>query len=200
MCLESSSPRILASTIADNYGQTTGGGLSIEVSGAPVVANSILWGNRAGEGAVASTIVGGAPAVDYSDVEGGWTGDGNIDADPLIEASSPATLAPFIAGNYHLSAGSPCLDSGTDDAVRFPDIPTIDFEGDARPAGTASDIGADELSGDSAPLPVVALGWIDPIAREAGRNPAFFSATRSGTDLSAPLLAPVGFAGTAHPR
>jgi hypothetical protein len=195
--LKDSSPRILASTIADNYGWTSGGGLSIETSGAPAVVNSILWGNLAGAGALPSSIVGGTPAAAYSDIEGGWAGEENSDVDPLFSEPIPAIYAPFIAGNYRIGTGSPCLDGGSGDTARFPGLPTIDFEGDARPAGSDSDMGADELSDDSAPLPVVSLGWVDPIAKEAGLDPAVFSATRSGTDLSAPLLVPVGFAGTA---
>jgi hypothetical protein len=42
--------------------------------------------------------------VTYSDVEGGFPGTGNIDAAPLWV--NPA------AGDYHLFAGSPCIDAG----------------------------------------------------------------------------------------
>ena len=57
----------------------------------------------------------------------------NIQDDPLF-------LDP-IAGDYHLTAASPCIDAGTADA---PELPAADFEGDPRIVGSAPDIGADE--------------------------------------------------------
>ncbi len=42
-------------------------------------------------------------------------------------------------GDYHLSAGSCCIDAGTSEGA-----PDTDFEGDARPQGVGYDIGADE--------------------------------------------------------
>jgi hypothetical protein len=52
---------------------------------------------------------------------------GNIEGDPLADAT------------WHLSAGSPCIDTGT-----ATDAPAADFEGEARPKGAAHDIGPDE--------------------------------------------------------
>ncbi len=53
---------------------------------------------------------------------------GNIDADPL-----------FVGGDdLHLTAASPCVDSGTCTGA-----PATD--GDPRPTGTGCDIGADEF-------------------------------------------------------
>ena len=45
----------------------------------------------------------------YSDVQGGWTGPGNIDVNPMFADTNNS--------DYRLSAGSPCIDAGTDAGV-----------------------------------------------------------------------------------
>ena len=52
-----------------------------------------------------------------------------------VKFKSP-DAAPF---DYHLTAGSSAIDLAAATAL------TVDFDGEARPAGTASDLGADEL-------------------------------------------------------
>jgi len=59
------------------------------------------------------------------------SGTHNISADPLFV--DPAN------DDYHLQAGSPCIDAGTDAGV------TTDIDGDPRPVGAGYDIGADEF-------------------------------------------------------
>ncbi|MEZ4222227.1 MAG: choice-of-anchor Q domain-containing protein [Polyangiaceae bacterium] len=52
---------------------------------------------------------------------------GNFSADPLVDAT------------YHLQAGSPAIDKGI-----ATDAPAADMDGEARPKGTAHDVGPDE--------------------------------------------------------
>ena len=56
----------------------------------------------------------------------------------------PATLNlnddPLINGTYHINASSPCVNAGVST-----EAPPIDFDGQTRPAGSAVDIGADEI-------------------------------------------------------
>jgi hypothetical protein len=122
------------------------------------ISSSIIWGNKTFDddeqedlvvqignpGSVTRSLVGG-PGV--------WPGEGNIDGDPLFE--TPGTwqdMEPspnwdpdpsrwkWIAGDYRLRPGSPCIDAGTGDGA-----PETDLDGKGRPCGVAVDMGAYEL-------------------------------------------------------
>jgi hypothetical protein len=54
-------------------------------------------------------------------------------------ADDCSVVSPMPMGDYHLGAGSMCIDAGTST-----EAPSADFEGDARPGGAAPDIGPDE--------------------------------------------------------
>ncbi len=110
---------ILNNTIVGNSAVSGGGGIHSEYLDTTTVVNTILWDNAAAEGpeiwigyvSWASTVY-----ISYSDVEGGQSsvfvdtnchldwGTGMIDSDPLFTDTD--------AGDYHLQAGSPCIDTG----------------------------------------------------------------------------------------
>lgn len=120
------SPTILHCTISGNSAYS-GGGIAC-YDGSLTITNCILWGNSATQVWPEIHYSLTPPVVTYSDVQGGWSGTGNIDADPL-----------FIGGgDYHLSEGSPCIDTGTDAGVY------ADIDGEVRPYDTGFDMGADE--------------------------------------------------------
>ena len=127
-------------TIADNVAGSLGGGIYFR--GASTVTNTILWGNSSPEGPEIAFEEESILTISYSDVQGGeaavlvgpdciirWL-EGNFDADPLFVGG----------GDYHLTAGSPCIDAGTDAGIYF------DIDGDLRPRGAGFDMGADEFS------------------------------------------------------
>lgn len=107
----------------------------------PTVINSVLWDN--GPGPIYSDATS-TTTVTYSDVQGLLGGVGNINANPLL------FNAPF----YRLSAGSPCIDRGSNAGVpidvttdvdglpRFADDPfTVDLGSGTPPV---VDMGASE--------------------------------------------------------
>ena len=127
---------LLGCTVRGNVSGLPGGGLyAFDLPGA-AVTNSIVWANAPDQLAAGAGV---GLAVTFSDVQGGFAGAGNLDADPLH--ADPAGF------DFHLLAGSPCLDAGTNGA---PGLPATDFEGNPRVLGAAVDLGVDERA---APLP-----------------------------------------------
>jgi hypothetical protein len=122
-----SSPTIINNTIANNFvGEA---GIYCEFSSFPTVSNTILWENRLDE--IYKDVSSGID-ITYSDIQGGWEGEGNINADPLFVNPVPYD------GDYHLQAGSPCIDAGDPNSPKDPD-------------GTRADMGAYYF--DQSPLP-----------------------------------------------
>ena len=118
-CDPKPSPTITNNTIVGNSATDNGSGIACHAGGSPVVINTILWNDGPDE----IYLYGGSDSitVTYSDIKGGWEGEGNINADPLfIDPDN---------GNYHLQAGSPCIDAGDPNSPKDPD-------------GTRADIGA----------------------------------------------------------
>jgi RHS repeat-associated protein/uncharacterized repeat protein (TIGR01451 family) len=140
ICNWSGSPTILYNSVQGNSANDSGGGF-YNSSGSPSIRNNILANNSASDcGGICSQGGFPGPTSDYNDV---WNNSGGdyygvtpgphaISVDPLF-VDAPA-------GDLHLTSGSPCIDAGDPD-----DFPETDFEGDSRPLGLVSDIGADEV-------------------------------------------------------
>jgi len=133
-CYYESSPNITNCTISANTAYH-GGGIYCEDYSSPIVKNSILWDDTAttsGNEIYLNTYYNSSTiTVTYSDVEGGRSGIANINVDPLFVGN----------GNYHLKAGSPCIDRGTSVGA-----PNYDIDGDPRPQGAGYDMGSDEYT------------------------------------------------------
>jgi len=160
MYSSNSSPRVTNCSFGGNSAGD-GGGMYNDSSILTVtvtVTNCILWGDSPNEFSGPRT-----PAVAYSDVQGGFSGIGNIDADPLFEDAD--------AGNFRLSAGSPCIDSGNNAAT----IAATDLDGNPR--------FVDILATPDCPQPGAACGFapvIDMGAYEVQRPPCPWDCTRTG--------------------
>ena len=172
---EHSSPTLANCTFAGNVAHIgRGGGMANYDSSSPVLTNCVFWSNRAeGGGAMYSSysmptltncivwsnwpdqisFESSLVIVNYSDVHGGYPGDSNIASDPLFVDPDN--------GDFHLGAGSPCIDAGNNAA---PSLPEYDFEGDDRVVdgdldGVAKvDMGADEALPQAIFLPLVLRG------------------------------------------
>jgi hypothetical protein len=141
MSVERSALTIHNCTLTDNEALVAGAVRCVTDSA--TLRNTIVWRNTsaAGGGSLGGI---GVPTVSYCNIEGGYPGEGNIDADPKFvdddgADGDPATQAD---NDYHLAAGSPCIDAG-DDAVTDP-WPT-DIDGQPRVSNGVVDIGADEF-------------------------------------------------------
>jgi len=144
--------RVTHGTVTGNSA-AAGGGLIHDTSSQLAVSMSIFWNNAPsgldslGDPHIAQVL--------FSDVQDGVAGDGNINADPLFVDAA--------AGNYSLSAGSPCIDAGNIDQFVF-DAGDLDEDGDfgealpvdlaelPRIVGTAPDMGAFEAEGTAVPV------------------------------------------------
>ncbi|MBK7874831.1 MAG: right-handed parallel beta-helix repeat-containing protein [Planctomycetes bacterium] len=143
LVLSSSSVTVRASTIVGNTSPTASGA-GVVISGSTgTIADSILYSNTGSGGAQTSVNQTQGATVTYSCVQGGLAGTGNISAAPLfVDAPN---------GDFHLLAGSPGIDAGSNTAL---------------PAGTTTDrSGAPRLADDPATIdtglgtaPIVDLG------------------------------------------
>ncbi len=166
---------IVNCTVVGNVAAQEGGGVEVAGSSNVAVANSILWGNAADHGSELAITTDpyrdpSAVAVSYSDVEGGiidvysdpgntleW-GEGNIDVAPSFA----------FARDYHLLAGSDCIDVGSNNPPGG--LPPDDLNGNARPLGASADMGAYEYNA-SAPSIALSTDAVEVFAPLGGPNP-----------------------------
>ena len=156
-------PIVINNTIVNNVA-----GISADVG---IFCNNILFNNGLGVGSTGDTwqnnLVYGGQTL-YSDQD--LTGiDGNISTNPFF--------ACLPSGDFHLLAGSPCIDAGTNGA---PQLPAVDFDGNPRiMAGNTNnsavvDMGAYEFNPAAPPTPCLYLNCPSNIVAIAavGQNSA----------------------------
>ena len=129
-------------TVADNGG--TGAGVAAQ--GTTVLGNSIVWGNAGGNVDAAD-----GAEVRYSCSAPAAGGEGNFAEEPQFAGE----------GDYHLRAGSPCVDAGEvrewmAEAYDFDGQRRVEVEGEGRDSWV--DIGVDEAAQDAVGAPSGAGG------------------------------------------
>jgi uncharacterized repeat protein (TIGR01451 family) len=135
------SPRLVHNTIARND-EGEGSGVYLDnLTGQATMAltNTILVSHTAG-----ITVTDGCTATLERTLWGDgawsngvdWGGGGHVDASGDV-SGAPSFVAPD-GGDYHVTAGSAAVDQG------LPTWVSTDIDGDSRPIGSGSDLGADE--------------------------------------------------------
>jgi predicted outer membrane repeat protein len=140
------SPIITNNTITGNSATTDGGGIYCDSDGDCTITNTILYGNTAAVGPELFIHLDAVVDIDASDVEGGLPlvvvdSSSTLNWGPLVIDGDPLFTDP-LNNDFHISASSPCLNSGDNLA---PGLPDSDFEGDPRIVGGIVDMGADEV-------------------------------------------------------
>jgi len=111
------------------------GGAFYSYEATPTINNCIVRDNGPEQ-------IEGTASITYSNIQGGWEGEGNIDADPCFALDS----------DYHLIAGSPCIDSG--DLNFIPAPGETDLEGKQRVITGVVDMGVYEFEPDTPSIAV----------------------------------------------
>ena len=131
-------------TLVGNTAENRGGGISSLYGAGPALLNCILWNNADVSGSTETAQFHNSaeyPSVRYCCIQGltgRYGGLGNLGDDPLM-------LDPA-AGDYHLSADSPCINAGDYAFLPLPD--ERDIDGNERVLLGRVDVGADEYAYD----------------------------------------------------
>jgi hypothetical protein len=124
MASENCTVTLVNNTIVNNTTtQRTGGGICTLYPGSSITGrNNIIFYNTSADNSQFASASGGGPSnLTYSCISQDMPGTGNITTAPMF--------ANVSSGDYHLTAGSPCIDTGD------PSSPT-------DPDGTIADMGA----------------------------------------------------------
>lgn len=113
--IRSASAIITNCTICNNTADI-GGGISCFEGGHPVrtITNCIFWENADNE---IHNSCGDNFTVSYSDVQGGYLGEGNMNETPLFMDITDPDPANW---NLRLQSNSPCIDNGSNSALKLP--------------------------------------------------------------------------------
>lgn len=143
-------------TVTENSAQGHGGGVAFWVGGTSEILNvfnNIIWGNTAVGPGADVFLSGTGQRKEFRlnnahGMHGVWDlADNNLDVAPLFYDP--------VNGDYHLRAGSRCINAGTNGA---PALPSVDLDGNPRIQGIV-DLGAYEFSNSAVHPADTNLNW-----------------------------------------
>jgi len=152
------SPARLTSCSFVGNSATYGAGIS-HAPASLTMTDSVFWNNRGQEGSpeqqqiwfsLSSPLTAAYSCIQGLDV---LTGNGNINTAPAFvdpgywdNNGTPGDLTDdfFVAGDYHLLPGSPCIDAGDPDFVA--EAGAVDLDGEPRVMHCRVDMGVDEFT------------------------------------------------------
>jgi hypothetical protein len=165
-------PVLTNCTFAGNASDYQGGAMYNFSNANPTLTNCIVWGNTATDSGSGLFNNSSDPIISHTDSQdfANITPDanGNFGADPLF-VRNPGTDGATDFGDLHLTAGSPCLNAGDNNALPAEDI--TDLDGNNRIADGTVDLGAYEYNrpADTTP-PTLTWGTATPAPNAAGWN------------------------------
>ncbi len=135
---------VINCTFCNNEAMEMGGAIYLNTR--DLVKNCIIWENFAPVSSELYSFPHDNPyhvnVISNSNIKGGYNGEGNINVDPLFVDQKNH--------DFHLTSGSPCVDSGTADGA-----PATDLDDKPRPVGSGYDMGAYECQDVVVKLPPV---------------------------------------------
>ena len=121
------------------------------------VTNSIVWGNKRGDGSASNCYTGNGVVVSYSAVQGGYVGTGNISLSalntgdglhPKFTNPTSGAGAEYRDGDWTIQKGSAVINKGVNEITGIT-LPENDLAGNTRIQKEKVDIGAYETSYES---------------------------------------------------
>ena len=155
----SSNVTLISNTLTGNSADEDGGGVYLTLDNnnyTCAIYNNIIWNNEASEGADLYIVNRGSNPfipvpVELFNNDLDQSANGTYVAVPFtIDASNLNNIDPLFVGsnNFHLTAESPCINTGNNNA---PDLPDTDKDGNPRIIDEAVDMGAYEYQGTTVP-------------------------------------------------